>query len=115
VLYYTIDAIIYIITHHYVNNYIILKSQDGLATKVLDDISKTILRKLLYDNRIGNKHISLENLKTGFPSHAKGDVDKRLKKLVKENLVLQHPTSYGPQFALNPRRVEEIIELLGIK
>jgi hypothetical protein len=58
----------------------------------MDDISKAILRKLLYDNRIGAKHISLENLKTGFASHLKGDVDKKLKKLVKENLILKHPS-----------------------
>ena len=77
-----------------------------------DDISKAILRKLFYDNRIGKKHISLENLKTGFPSHLKGDVDKKLKKLVKENLILQHPTSYGPQYALNPQRLQEIIRIL---
>ena len=77
-----------------------------------DDISKAILRKLFYDNRIGKKHISLENLKTGFPSHLKGDVDKKLKKLVKENLILQHPTSYGTQYALNPQRLEEIIKIL---
>ena len=80
---------------------------------LLDEVSSAILRKLYYDNRIGKKHISLENLKTGFPSHLKGDVDKKLKKLVKENLVLQHPTSYGPQFALNPKRLQEIIGMLG--
>jgi hypothetical protein len=78
-----------------------------------DDVSKAILRKLYYDNRIGKKHISLENLKTGFPSHLKGEVDKKLKKLVKDNLVLQHPTSYGPQFALNPHKLQDIIDLLG--
>ncbi|MGI0047335.1 MAG: hypothetical protein ACREBB_09150 [Nitrosotalea sp.] len=59
------------------------------------DVSKAILRKLYYDNRIGKKHISLENLKTGFPSHLKGDVDKRLKKLVKTNLVLRSPTVHS--------------------
>ena len=78
-----------------------------------DDVSKAILRKLFYDNRIGKKHISLENLKTGFPSHIKGDVDKKLKKLVKENLILVHPTSYGPQYALNPQRLNEIVGILG--
>jgi len=78
-----------------------------------DDVSKAILRKLFYDNRIGKKHISLENLKTGFPSHIKGDVDKKLKKLVKENLILMHPTSYGPQYALNPQRLNEIVGILG--
>ena len=77
-----------------------------------DDVSKAILRKLFYDNRIGKRHISLENLKTGFPSHAKGDVDKKLKKLVKENLILHHPTSYGPQFALNPQRIQDIITMI---
>ena len=79
----------------------------------MDDVSRSILRKLLYDNRIGARHISIENLKTGFPSHLKGGVDKRLKKLVRENLVLKHPTSYGPQFALNPQRLRDIIEMLG--
>ena len=82
---------------------------------MVDDVSKAILRKLYYDNRIGKRHISLENLKTGFPSHLKGDVDKKLKRLVKDNLVLQHPTSYGPQFALNPQRLQEIINTLGGK
>lgn len=79
----------------------------------MDDVSKTILRKLLYDNRIGAKHISLENLKTGFPSHLKGDIDKKLKKLVKENLVLKHPTSHGPQFAINPHRIHDILGILS--
>lgn len=79
---------------------------------MLDDVSKAILRKLLYDNRIGAKHISLENLKTGFPSHLKGDVDKKLKKLVKGNLILQHPTSYGPQYALNPQRLNEVTDII---
>lgn len=79
---------------------------------MIDDVSKAILRKLLYDNRIGAKHISLENLKTGFPSHLKGDIDKKLKKLVKENLILKHPTSYGTQYALNPKRLQEVIDVL---
>ena len=82
---------------------------------MVDDVSKAILRKLFYDNRIGKKHISLENLKTGFPSHLKGDVDKKLKRLVKDNLILQHPTSYGPQYALNPQRLQDIMDILGDK
>ena len=82
---------------------------------MVDDVSKAILRKLFYDNRIGKKHISLENLKTGFPSHLKGDIDKKLKRLVKDNLILQHPTSYGPQYALNPQRLQDIMDILGDK
>jgi len=82
---------------------------------LVDDVSKAILRKLFYDNRIGKKHISLENLKTGFPSHLKGDIDKKLKRLVKDNLILQHPTSYGLQYALNPQRLQDIMDILGDK
>lgn len=80
---------------------------------MVDDISKTILRKLFYDKRIGGRHLGLEDLKRGFPSHLKGDVDKKIKKLVKENLVLQHPTSYGPQYALNPQRIQDAIDILS--
>jgi hypothetical protein len=35
-------------------------------------------------------------------------VDKALKKLVKSNLVIHHPTSYGMQYSLNPKMLEEI-------
>ena len=80
---------------------------------MVDDTSKTILRRLFYDRRIGGRHLGLEDLKRGFPSHIKGDVDKRLKKLVKDNLILVHPTSYGPQYALNPKRLQDIINILG--
>jgi len=80
---------------------------------MVDDTSKTILRKLFYDRRIGGRHLGLEDLKRGFPSHIKGYVDKRLKKLVKDNLILAHPTSYGPQYALNPKRLQDIINILG--
>ena len=78
-----------------------------------DSVSKAILRKLFYDNRIGGRHLGLEDLKRGFPSHLKGDVDKKLKKLVKDNLILQHPTSYGPQYALNQQRLQDVINILG--
>lgn len=79
---------------------------------MVDEVSKAILRKLFYDNRIGGRHLGLEDLRRGFPSHLKGNVDKKLKTLIKENLILQHPTSYGPQYALNPLRIHDIKEIL---
>ena len=79
-----------------------------------DIVSKKILAKMFADHHIGARHISLENIKTGFPSHIKGDVEKNLKKLVKDNLVLQHPTSYGMQYALNPQRLQDIMKILGV-
>jgi len=41
-------------------------------------------------------------------------IKNNIKKLVKENLVLQHPTSYGMQYALNPQRLQEMMKILGI-
>lgn len=81
----------------------------------VDIVSKKILTKMLADHRIGARHISLENLKTGFPSHVKGEVEKCLKNLVKKNLVLQHPTSYGMQYALNPQSIQDVMRILGIE
>jgi len=70
----------------------------------------------MYRNRIiGGKHISFEDLRTGCPSHERGNVEKTLKRLVKENLVVQHPTSYGMQYALNPQRIVEIMKILNIE
>jgi len=80
---------------------------------MVDNTSKAILRKLFYDRRIGGRHLGLEDLKRGFPSHLKGDVDKKLKKLIKENFILLHPTSYGPQYALNPQRLQDVIDTLN--
>lgn len=80
---------------------------------MVDSTSKAILRKLFYDRRIGGRHLGLEDLKHGFPSHLKGDVDKKLKKLVKENFILQHSTSYGIQYALNSKRLSDVIAILG--
>jgi len=77
-------------------------------------VSIWILQKMYRNRIIGAKHTSLQDLKTGLPSHLKGDADKKLKKLVKANLVLQHPTSYGMQYNLNHNKVQEIMKILGL-
>lgn len=77
-------------------------------------ISLFVLEKLYRNRIVGAKHISLEDLRTGCPSHERGNIEKNLKKLVKENLVLQHPTSYGMQYTLNPQRLQDIMKILSI-
>ncbi len=76
--------------------------------------SAFILEKMYRNRIIGGRHISLEDLRTGCPSHERGNIEKTLKKLVKENLVVQHPTSYGMQYALNPQRIDEIMKILNV-
>jgi hypothetical protein len=77
-------------------------------------ITTFILEKMYRNRIIGARHISLEDLRTGCPSHERGNIEKALKKLVKENLILQHPTSYGMQYALNPQRIDQIMKILNI-
>ncbi len=72
----------------------------------------TVLRKMYLYGYIGGKHTSIEALKRGFPSHAKGGVEKAIKKMVKEDLIKVHPTSYGPQYSLNHLRIQEIKEII---
>lgn len=78
-------------------------------------ISSFILEKMYRNRVVGAKHISLEDLRTGCPSHERGNIEKSLKKLVKGNLVLQHPTSYGMHYALNPYRLQDIMKILNIE
>jgi len=77
------------------------------------DVQKAILRKMFYDTRIGGRHLGEQDLCRGFPSHAKGDIPKELKKLVKAHLVDNHPTSYGMQYSLNPAKIEDIKKIIG--
>ena len=79
---------------------------------VWDKTSKTLLRKMLMHNVCGGKHHGLDDLKHGFPSHEKGDVEKSAKKLVRANLILKHPASYGFQYSLNYTMIDEIQKIL---
>lgn len=76
------------------------------------EIRKALLRKLVYMNKWGHSHTSFDNLPKGFPSHLRGDVKKVAKKLIKENLLLCKPTSYGMEVSLNPDKKKEIEEAL---
>ena len=76
-------------------------------------IEKKILKKMLFHNVCGGKHHGLDDLKHGIPSHEKGNVEKSMKKLVKANYILRHPTSYGFQYSLNHNMIDEIQKTLS--
>lgn len=66
------------------------------------------------DKIIGGKHTAIENLKKGFPSHIRGDVEDEVKELIREGFILPKRTNYGLQVSLNPRIIPEIERILGI-
>ncbi|MBS1268975.1 MAG: hypothetical protein MAG458_01711 [Nitrosopumilus sp.] len=76
------------------------------------DLEKTLLERMLNDNRIGGRHLGEQDVCRGFPSHEKGNVPKSLKKLIKNGLINHHPTSYGIQYSLNPKMIEKILEII---
>jgi len=77
-----------------------------------DTTAKTLLRKMVMHNVCGGKHHGLDDLKHGFPSHEKGNVEKAVKKLVKANYILKHPAHYGYQYSVNHDMIDEIQKIL---
>lgn len=77
-----------------------------------DKIKATILYHLRRKKVIGNVHTHFDTLKKGFPSHLGKDIGKIAKQLIKDNLILTKPTSYGLQVSLNKEKLKEIEEFI---
>ena len=75
-------------------------------------IEKDILEKMYAHVFIGEKHTSADNVPKSFPKHMRGEVKKALKSLIRQEYVLPKITSYGLEVSLNPRRIEEIRQLI---
>ena len=71
-----------------------------------------IVKKLFFHHYIGGKHTAIENLRKGLPGHMKGDIKHAVHALVKEEVLLLKPTSYGLQVSLNPEKREVIEQYL---
>lgn len=71
-----------------------------------------IVKKLFHHGYIGGRHTDIENLKKGLPGHVKGDVKEAAKELIKEEILVPKPTSYGLHISLNPAKRKEIDKYL---
>ena len=72
-----------------------------------------LLRKLTKHGYWGDKHTAFDNLHKGFPSHLGREVKKVAEKLIKENILIPKPTSYGLHVSLNPRMKGIIERIIG--
>jgi hypothetical protein len=79
-------------------------------TEYFDDnkIKATILYHLRRKKVIGNVHTHFDTITKGFPSHLGKDIKKIANQLIKENLILSKPASYGLQISLNKEKLKEI-------
>ena len=67
-----------------------------------EEIIKIILRKLVYLGKWGGSHTSIDNVPKGFPKEIRGRVKEVARELIKRELLLSKPTSYGLEVSLNP-------------
>ena len=77
-----------------------------------EQLKSFIVKKLFKHGYIGGRHTDIENLKKGLPGHFKGDVKEATKELIKEEIIIPKPTSYGLHVSLNPHKREEIDKYL---
>ncbi len=78
------------------------------------DIKKVLLRKLAKHGYWGGRHTSFDNLHKGFPKHLGREIKIIAEELIKDNILIPKPTSYGLHVSLNPQMkliIEEIIEV----
>lgn len=77
-----------------------------------EQLKRFIVKKLFHHGYIGGRHTDIENLKKGLPGHVKGDIKEAAKELIKEEILVPKPTSYGLHISLNSVKRKEIEKYL---
>jgi hypothetical protein len=75
---------------------------------------RAVLEKFYKLRYVGGRHTSINNVMKGFPKHARKDIRKAVKALIRGGYILSKPTSYGLEISLNPRMIAEIRRILDI-
>ena len=75
-----------------------------------EQLKSFIVKKLFHHGYIGGRHTDIENLKKGLPSHIKGDAKGAVEELIKEEILIPKPTSYGLHVSLNPKMKDKLQE-----
>lgn len=86
----------------------------GVMESTDEDIEAEILHKLAKRRLWGPKHTDFEHLKNGFKTHLHGRVEKLATKLIKQNLIIRKPASYGLQVSLNFNERETIYNKIDV-
>lgn len=78
-----------------------------------DKYHKTVLKRLYNLRCIGGKHTSRENTLRGFPKSDRGRGRSALDELIRRNLIISKPTSYGEQIFLNPNLIKDVKQIIN--
>jgi len=71
-----------------------------------------LLRKLRRRGNWGESHTAFDDLPKGFKKDLRGKVKYIAEDLIKEGLLLSHPTNYGTQVSLNPLKKADIDKIV---
>ncbi|MAF34918.1 hypothetical protein CMO91_03675 [Candidatus Woesearchaeota archaeon] len=77
-------------------------------------IQKFIVRKLYRKRMWLHKHTNINNLPKGLSNtlRVSKEVKKAIEELLKDKLLLSKPTHYGLEVSLNPKKREDIEDLI---
>jgi hypothetical protein len=77
-----------------------------------DDIVPWVLDKLARHGVWKAKHTSIDNIPKGAPQHMRDRIKEAVRRLIKDNFILQKPTGYGLEVSLNFDRKNEIFDII---
>jgi len=86
-----------------------------LSDKQKNEIKVAIIRKLVMHKIWGARHTPFEFVQKGLPKELRGYAKDVSEELIREGILLSHPTSYGIQISLNPDKTEEIKKIIITK
>lgn len=78
----------------------------------VNDYHRQILRNLYNRRKIGNSHTHREQAMGRLLQEDGKRANKAFDELIKGGLVLSHPTHYGNQVSLNPKRLKDIRDMI---
>lgn len=78
-------------------------------------LKEIILFNLLSHGYVGKKHTPIINACKGFPKHKINQVKDVIDELIAEGYLTLKPTGHDPDVSINPRKVNEIKNMNGIR
>lgn len=78
----------------------------------MEGLEIEILKRMLRREIIGKADKYESAVLSGFPRYEYKEYKKALKRLVKDGYVISRPKPHGIKYAIDPRRIREIIEMI---
>ena len=83
-------------------------------------IERFVLRKLINVGKVGGSHTSVFNLSKGLPNHIRSNrkgqkaIKQAVKELINTGFLLSKQSTNQQHVSINPRKIKEIKEFLGL-